>query len=107
MKRKTPHNANSSSTEDTEGGEPAKAPLRKTSQNKVQFTQKAGGMPQHGHAGHSNDSGAETWSSVGRFATTNLVLQQNVIRPKDGAKQSSNSAYEQATTGHNTAFWEK
>lgn len=107
MKRKTPHNANSSSTEDIEGGEPAKAPLRKTSQNKVQCTQKADGVPRHGHAGHSNDSGAETQSSVGRFAIASLVLHRNVIRPKDGAKQSSSSAYEQAITGHNTAFWEK
>ena len=102
MKRKTPHNANSSSTEDTEGGEQAKAPLCKTSQNKVQGKQKARSVPKHSRAGQRSGSGAKTWSLVGTFAISKQVPHCNMVRPKDAAKQSSSSAYEQAIAGHKT-----
>lgn len=102
MKRKTPHNANSSSTEDTEGGKQAKAPCCKTSQNKVQGKRKACGVPEHRRAGQRSGSGAETWSLVGTFAVSKQVPRCNMVRPKDAAKQSSSSAYEQAITGHKT-----
>lgn len=107
MKRKTPHNANSSSTGDTEGSEQAKASLCKTSWNKVQGKQRARSVPRHRGAGQRSGSGSKTlngskWSLVGTFAVSKQVPRCNMVRPRDAAKQSSSSAYERAIAGHGT-----
>lgn len=57
------------------------------------------GMDERGQRG---GTGSKTPSLVGTFPVSKQVPHCNMVRPKDAAKQSSSSAYEQATTGHTT-----
>lgn len=111
MKRKTPHNANSSSTEDTEGGRHGKAPLcknlpkRSTRQEKSKWCTQAwmGGTKGLG-------TSSKTPPLVGIYAVSKQVPHCNMVRPQKMLPSRAPTQHMNRPprdTKQNKALWER